>query len=179
MEYLAFLYHEELSLTDATAYQKSLALAAKRRGQGATQDAIEGNNANYAENLFTAGQYREAIKQAQGLFNSQTAERKFVTRLIAYAALVASQDYQGAEAQLLDARKAAEACAEPLRWVFDGTLHYLKESAIPDPAKSALVKLVAAINDTTNGKTPASVPAGIYTENLNALRAMRKGSPKR
>lgn len=174
---LGYVYHEYLAPADPSNYARACNIYRQLQKQVADRPAEkQQTDASIAECSLTTGRYQEALRLASDVM-AKTSDYRVPMQLIAYAARVAAADYSGAAVQLdsLEQSVRGPEAKPEFSWVYDGTQSYLKRTRIAEPAKGALVRLVAAVNACGKipaGKKPPELPASLFEDNRAALRTL-------
>jgi tetratricopeptide (TPR) repeat protein len=171
-----YVYHENLSATDRSAYQKTYALYLELQKQMYLPQITNADDveAGFIESNLTTGRYAVAVDRGAKLLD-RTKEQPDLplaipVRLIVYAALVLQRDPAKAGVALGALESALTKLPKDYKaeWSYQGTLRYIRASNVPEPLKTRLVDLVQAVD-----KDPVHVPPAVLQANREALQ--RKG----
>ena len=179
LQELAILYHENLGPKDPHAFQRAYQIDLRLRGMAQDPAEKESYEANFIETSLTVGRYPEAVSMAGALAaNAKSADNRIAMRLVAYTGCVLLGNYKEAARQLRELAGALHSLGsdpqDATTWIYDGTLTYVRQQAIPEPLKTDLGKLVAAINESNRKARHSTAPPDLIAANQAALRSAGK-----
>ena len=169
-----YVYHENLSAVDRSAYQQTYALYLELQKpqylpQITNPDDVE---AGFIESNLTTGRYAVAADRGAKLLDRTKGQpnSRLPVRLIVYAALALKGDPAKAGVALGAVESALTKLPADYKpdWSYQGTLRYIRASNAPEPLKTPLADLVQAVD-----KDPGHVPPEVLQANREAVKRKR------